>query len=102
MLAMHTMWVLNGLTDKALSTTMARGIKTLRAFYRSTHLIILLNAYRTLSNFSRHLGGLVGLEGLGAYVVRTMIEFVGTIIVNFVLNIESFVKKYLYYGGCKG
>jgi hypothetical protein len=45
---------------------------------------------------------LVGLEGLGAYVVRTMIEFVGTIIVNFVLNITLFVKKYLYYGGCKG
>jgi hypothetical protein len=48
MLAMHTMRVLNGLANVALSASMASGILALRALHLSAHFSILLNTHRAL------------------------------------------------------
>jgi hypothetical protein len=51
MLAMHTMRVLNGLANIALSASMASGILALRALHFPSHLSILLNTHRASRDF---------------------------------------------------
>jgi hypothetical protein len=51
MLAMHTMRVLNGLANIALSASMTSGILALRALHFPANLSILLNTHRASRNF---------------------------------------------------